>query len=46
MENVVHYGLEDSQTISYTKEYYQKLEKTVVSAKGSLPSLEGRKLFL
>ena len=41
LENVIHHGLEDSQTIGYAKEYYQRLEKTVASAKDSLPFISG-----
>jgi len=37
MENVIHYGLESCQTVSYTKEHHQGLKKSVVSVKSSLP---------
>ena len=37
LENVIHHGLEGSQVIGYAKEHYQRLEKTMASAKDSLP---------
>jgi len=36
LKYIIHYSLECSETISYTKEYYQRFEKSVVHMRGSL----------
>jgi len=41
MKNIVHYDLESSQTISLIKEHYQRLKKSTVCMKYSLPFISG-----
>ena len=41
LEDVVHHGLEDGWTVSYSKEHYQGFEQTSIGLEGHLPLVSG-----
>jgi len=45
-DNIVHYCLEYSWTVSHTKEYYQELEQSVVGIEYSLPFISGLNIYV
>jgi len=45
-KDVVHHGLEDSGTVSHSKEHYERFEEAAVDAEGRFPFISGLDVYV